>query len=484
MKLTSVADIKNLPTDIVIIGAGGAGLAAAVTTAEKGVKAIVLEKRSMPGGSTNFAEGPFAAESPTQKRLHIECTNDELFNIQMYYNHWTLNARQVRDVINKSGNTIRWLEQKGIEFYMPMMYPNQSPMEWHNPTKGCPEIIKTFMKDCEQSGVQVLFKTSAKKIVLDRAGRVSGVIVKAGNKEITIKTNCVIIATGGYGGNNRLIKKYNPKFNLNNIKFNMLKKMHDGDGLRMAFEIGADDDGLDKLILHGPVTEARGAFGLAIEANSVWVNKNGERFMQESASFSPFESCNGLLRQPDQVCFSIFDEAMLQHALKNGLERPFQSSLHSRGMMVQWDEELKKEATKGKVMISDSWDEIAKWIGTEPANLKATIDEYNTCCDKGHDDQFAKTPKNLKALRTPPYYVVKCVPGILSTFGGIKTNHRMEVMNKGGKPINGLYAAGNDAAGGFCGQTYNVRLAGAGCGFAFNSGRIAGENAANYVTRK
>ena len=173
MKPTGIADIKNLKSDIVVIGAGGAGLAAAVTAAEKGAKVIVLEKRTMPGGATNFAEGPFAAESPTQKRLHIECTNDELFNIQMYYNHWTLNARQVRDVINKSGDTIRWLEEKGIEFYMPLLYPNQSPLEWHNPTKGCPEIIKIFMNDREKSGVIILFKTSAKTIILDKSGKES-----------------------------------------------------------------------------------------------------------------------------------------------------------------------------------------------------------------------------------------------------------------------------------------------------------------------
>ena len=108
----------NFESDIVVIGAGGGGLAAAVTAAEKGAKVIVLEKGNMPGGSTLFAEGPFAAESPTQKRLNIQCTNDELYNKQMYYNHWTLNAKQVRKVIDKSGDTIRWLEEKGIEFYL------------------------------------------------------------------------------------------------------------------------------------------------------------------------------------------------------------------------------------------------------------------------------------------------------------------------------------------------------------------------------
>ena len=470
-----------LETDIVVIGAGGAGLAAAVSAAEKGAKVIVLEKRPVPGGSTLFAEGPFAAESPTQKRLNIQCTKDELFNIQMYYNQWTLNARQVREVINKSGDTIRWLEDKGIEFYMPLMYPNQSPLEWHNPQKGCPEIIKVLMEDCQHYGVEVLFKTRARKIITDRDRKVCGIMAVTGHKKITIKADSIIIASGGYGGNNKLIKKYSPIFNVNNVKNNILKEIHSGDGIRMAFDIGADSEGLDKLLLHGPVPEARTAFGMAIEANSVWVNKDGERFMQESASFSPFESVNGVLRQPGQVCFSIFDEALRQNAIKNGLERPFESSLHSRRISSQIAEGFKNEAELGHMLISNSWDEIATWIGAPLETLKATIAEYNACCDKGHDDQFAKTSRNLKPLKTPPFYVVKCAPGILSSLGGIKTNHKMEVIDKEGKPIQGLYSAGNDACGGFSGSTYNVRLAGTGCGFAFNSGRIAGENAAKYV---
>jgi fumarate reductase flavoprotein subunit len=126
--------LMNLESEVVVIGAGGAGLAATVSAAENGAKVIVLEKRGIPGGATVFAEGPFAAESPTQKRLNIHCTKDELFNIQMYFNHWTLNAKQVRQVIDKSGDTIRWLEEKGIEFYMPLMVPNQSPLEWRNPS--------------------------------------------------------------------------------------------------------------------------------------------------------------------------------------------------------------------------------------------------------------------------------------------------------------------------------------------------------------
>ena len=171
MNISKATETENSKYDLVVIGAGGAGLAAAVTAAENGAKVLVLEKRGRPGGATMFAEGPFAAESPTQKRLNIQCTKDELFNIQMYYNHWTLNAQQVRTVIDKSGDTIRWLEEKGIEFYMPLMYPNQSPLEWHNPKKGCPEIINALMKDCSELGIEVVFKTAARKIITDKSGK-------------------------------------------------------------------------------------------------------------------------------------------------------------------------------------------------------------------------------------------------------------------------------------------------------------------------
>jgi fumarate reductase flavoprotein subunit len=187
MNLSTTADKKNLQYDLVVIGAGGAGLAAAVSAAENQAKVLVLEKRDRAGGATMFAEGPFAAESPTQKRLNIQCTKDELFNIHMYYNHWTLNAQQVRTVIDKSGDTIRWLEGKGIEFYMPLMYPNQSPREWHNPKKGCPDIIHAFIKDCREMGADVIFKTGAKKILTDETGKVCGVIAASGRQEIKIE---------------------------------------------------------------------------------------------------------------------------------------------------------------------------------------------------------------------------------------------------------------------------------------------------------
>jgi fumarate reductase flavoprotein subunit len=151
--------------------------------------------------------------------------------------------------------------------------------------------------------------------------------------------------------------------------------------------------------------------------------------------------------------------------------------------MANLTKELEEQADKGNVKISDSWDEIANWIGALPEVLKATIEEYNSSCNHGYDELFTKDRRYLVPLRKPPFFAMRCRSGIIGTIGGIKVDHRMEVINHKDEPILGLYAVGTDA-GGWEADTYNVHLSGATFGFPLNSGRIAGENAALYVSEK
>jgi fumarate reductase flavoprotein subunit len=128
---------ESFETEIVIVGGGGTGLAAAVAAAESGAKVMVLEKRRAPGGNSVFPGGLFAAESPVQKRLMIDARKDDLFKIAMDYSHYKINPRIIRTFINKSGDTIRWLEEKGVKFdSVPHLYPNQVPRTWHCPKGG------------------------------------------------------------------------------------------------------------------------------------------------------------------------------------------------------------------------------------------------------------------------------------------------------------------------------------------------------------
>jgi fumarate reductase flavoprotein subunit len=140
------------------------------------------------------------------------------------------------------------------------------------------------------------------------------------------------------------------------------------------------------------------------------------------------------------------------------------------------------QADKGDLKISKSWNEIAGWMGADPAVLKATIGEYNADCDDKHDGLFAKDRRYLRPLRTPPYYAVKAHIGLCDTYGGIKINENMEALDSSDNPIPGLYAAGT-TAGCWESESYCYRLTGHLVGFALNSGRIAGENAVRYLSK-
>jgi fumarate reductase flavoprotein subunit len=277
-----------------------------------------------------------------------------------------------------------------------------------------------------------------------------------------------------------MMAKYCPYYS-NPFPATGIEAAHTGDGIQMAFEAGADSEGLGNLLLCGPCfVGGFGAFHLAIEPTTVWVNKDGRRFIEEGLGCSPFEAPNAMLRQPDQVCFSLFDESVKQQVLQQGYIRPDAATVSS---VDKIEGALEANYKKGTLLISSSWEEIAHWVGAEPETLKSTIDRYNQFCDTRHDEEFAKKAEYLRALRTPPYYAAKCYPWHLGSIGGIKINERMEVLTKNNQSIHGLYACGSDT-GGWSSSTYNRYLAGAGASFAINSGLIAGENAVKYVFEK
>jgi len=469
-----------MESQVAIIGGGGAGLSAAVAAAEKGRAVVVLEKRHALGGNSALAEGLLAAESPAQKRMNIKTPRDELFRIAMDYAHWKLNGRIVRAFIDKSGDTIQWLENKGLFFdWIPRYPPEQKFLTWHCLRNRGKELIDVLVKDCVRLGVKLLPNTAAKKLLTDQKGNITGVEATTKEKELKIKAGGVIIATGGYGGNKELLKKYNPYYNENIV----LKGIpHMGDGLLMATEVGSATEGLGLIHFsgHTPHAASDDLMVASDEPNTIWINKRGERFTDEATGFNRFVSVNAVLRQPDSLSYTLFDGRVARNIVEKGVLKGVGYIVPPGTKLVNLEQSLSSGVKKGNVKISDSWDDIAAWIGVLPEILSATIDEYNAFCDQGHDAVFTKDPKYLEALRTPPYYALKCYPRFLGTIGGIKINHHMEVLDKEDNPISGLYAAGVDT-GGWEGDNYNAILSGTTFGFAINSGRIAGENAADHV---
>jgi len=473
---------QELKADIVVIGGGGSGLSAAVAAAELGASVVVLEKRSHLGGNANFAEGFFAAESPAQLRNHIYASRDECFRIAMNYSHWKIDARILRAFIDKSGDTVRWLESKGVDCnWIAPLYPNQVPLVWHCFKERGVAVMKVLRKCCEDLGVKILLETPAKKILIGTEGQVIGVLALSSGKELQIETGNVIIATGGYAGNKELLRKYAPLWN-ENMGCGGLP--NEGDGLLMAIEAGAEMEGMGIIQLVGPGYPGPDRLNaVSTEPYTVWVNKEGRRFTDESTAYNIFESVNPVLLQPGRVCYSLMDDAMKQNIIKNGICKGAGIVIVPPGSPYpELETDLQLHSEKGGIKIAATWEEIAEWIMCDSSTLKQEIDMYNSFCDCGHDKIFTKDRRFLVPLRTPPFYAFKCSLGFLGTIGGIKINERMEVINREGEPIPGLYAAGVDT-GGWESDTYCAILSGTTFGFALNSGRIAAENIVKSLKR-
>ncbi|MBN1570556.1 MAG: FAD-dependent oxidoreductase [Acidobacteria bacterium] len=499
---------KNLEADLVVIGGGGAGLAAASAAAENGCKSvIVLEKAGSATGSTGMAHDVFGAESPVQKRLGIDASKDELFKAAMEWAHWTkINPRIVRAFIDKSGETIGWLENMGLSFEMIQYYPNQVPLVRHSVKGHGHALMKALRENCLKRGVQILTRTPGKKLLRDKDGKISGVIAESGEGEIAIAAKSVIITTGGYGNNKEMLKKYCSNYH-DTMTYDG-PPSNTGDGIIMATEIGAATAGMGACNIHGPFLKPRsdshtmkmdapGPDGspiritlwfLAWEPETLWVNKRGERFIDEGYNLAFFAFGNAVALQPDGITYTLFDTGILRTIEKQGLIRPGAASranwlpVSAATPLPGLEREMKKQADKGDLIIADSWDGIAAWMGADAAVLKATIDEYNASCDDRHDSLFAKDRRYLLPMRTPPFYAVKAHLGLCDAYGGIKINEHMEALDANDNPIPGLYAAGSTAG---CWETesYCYRLTGHLVGFALNSGRIAGEKAVRYLAK-
>ncbi|HUW64073.1 MAG TPA: FAD-dependent oxidoreductase [Spirochaetia bacterium] len=488
MAENGTAESKEIKADVVVVGGGGAGLAAAVTAAEKGARVVVLEKRGGPGGNSAFAWGICAAESNVQKRAMIDCSRDYFFKTAMDFAHWRINSRIVRALVDKSAETIDWLETKGLEFSCFPLYPNQVPT-WHIPKGRGAALVKNLVENGKNLGVQLLTGTPAKSILTSPEGGVTGVLAANRDGELPISCQAVILATGGYAGNKELLKKYSPYYRDN---MGLVGLPHTGDGLIMAMETGAATEGLGILHTGGPATPDNISLkvgtppdtfrirlmGIALEPYTVWVNNKGERFIDEAVGRHHYMSSNAVLRQPGSVSYTLFDGAIMETMIDQGLILGMGLPEGAQGNKLPGlARELGTVADKGLIKMSNSWEEIGDWIGTDGQILKNTVDEYNAACDRGYDQLFTKDRRYLVPLRTPPYYAISCHVSLMGTIGGIKINEKMEVLDKQDKCIRGLYAAGADT-GGWESDTYCDVLSGHAFGFAVNSGRIAGENAA------
>jgi fumarate reductase flavoprotein subunit len=473
---------KMIEADVVVCGCGTSGLAAALTAQKAGARVVVFEKGRMAGGTGFFTEGLFAAETALQVAKKIKVTRDQAFDTHMEYSHWRANGRLVRTMIDRSANTIEWLQEKGLVFDGPVaIYPGARKV-WHMTRGGGAELIKRLSTRLEESKVPLYLESMVKELRLGKGNRVTGIIVRAKNGSSTeVKAGAVVIATGDFGNNKEMVAKH-VRLGHKDVLFANENRM--GEGIQMAWAIGAAPEGEDVTLAAPmvPKTAPTSQLNPAGCQPHLWVNQHGERFCNEAIMFRWPLAANAIGKQRNATAYAIFDEEQKRSLMEKGISCGLGEMVPPGTKLTGLDSDFDRGVKEGVAFKADSLDELARKMGLSGGRVKAAVEEYNRCCEQKHDFVFGKGPEYLHAVSRPPLYGVTCSTLIIATLGGIKINEKTEVLDKNEEVIAGLYATGN-CAGGLYGDSYDVDTTGGALAFAITSGRIAGESAVSYVKK-
>ena len=483
--------MQRITTDIAVIAAGPAGLAAAITAAENDLEVAVFEKMAVPGGTANMGMSPFGVESRQQKKMMVDLTKEKAFEIMMDYTHWNVDARLVHDYFWKSGETIDWLEDMGVQFHHvgPYYAGGYATAHYIQPEGGgepgpraASAMIKVMHKHAIELGVKFYMETPVKSIRKEGDTVVGLIAAGKDGEEYEVTAKAVIICTGGFGANNEMIKQY-CGYDWGKDLFSFQIPGVTGDGIRMAWEAGAGKGRMSmERRTETPISESNKYFSyMAFEQpRALTVNQLGERIFNEFEERNSAVFSNVIDQQPGRYVYNIMTDKTFKYFRKNGLDLPF--SVLPFPFWEMFEEELPGmlEDYPNDIFAADSIEELAEKLGIDPDKLAETVDEYNDACEEGYDDLFLKDRKYLQAIEGKKFYAVRFFCGAYGSLGGIKVNYKLEVLTDDWKKIPGLYGAGTDVNDIYA-DTYLYLLAGNTMGFALNSGRLAAEHAAEYI---
>jgi len=435
-------DIKTeREAEIVIIGAGGTGLAAAVTAGQEGASVIVLETNGFAGGNLLVSGGVYNSPEPEmQAKQGIE-DSPELFVQQTLAGGDNIaNPELVRILAYNALDGLNWLKELGNEFEDQVIQaPGALHPRSHNTTAPLGSgIIKTYLEHIDKmDNVEILYETKGESLIQED-GQVVGVIAKnPDGSKLTVKANKgVIIATGGFSKNAQLVMEYRnaekwPLLDENSVSTNMDSIR--GEGIIMAREIGADVVDMDQmqfLYLGQPKTGLlSGVFNVSAEV-TVFVNKEGKRFVAEDARRDVISSA--VFAQEDGMMYMLHSAESLSDPA---------NQLNIDGIPMK---ELLDIGAYGWKQ-GDTLEELAKEIGVPAENLVQTIAEYNEAVDT-KNDPFGRTLLNVKMAKGP-FYAIPRVPALHHTMGGLRIDTLARVLDTKGEPIPGLYAGGEVTGG-------------------------------------
>jgi fumarate reductase flavoprotein subunit len=457
---------KNINAEVVVVGAGIAGLSAAISAAEAGAKTILLEKTAavQARGHDNAFIG-----SRLQESLGIKIATEEIILNLMKYGANKPDQRLIRMWAEGSGKTADWLmdmtDAAGLEVIINHYPP---PPAFNNAKEYYPQysvthhyhnerpVAKCLLNNALKKGVVVFFKTRAKQLLRKKNDRVTGVIAQNADGEYLQfnAAKAVILCTGDYSNNAAMMAQYCPQSSY----LGAMIPTSTGDGHMMAMWIGAMmEPGPHMPMIHGPA-------GPLLSSAFLQVNLIGERFQNEDV---PIQSnVNAVERQPGKVAWQVFDSKYPEELPYHGI---------GLGKIIVATDTIRQKVAEAAIMAS-SIEELAVKMKMPVEAFKATVKRYNKLARTGRDLDFGKRPDRLFPIDRPPYYAGKSGYSLLAVLGGLNVNRNLQPLDKDWNIIPGIYLAGNTMGNRFA-VDYPTMCPGLSHGMAIHFGRIAGLNA-------
>ncbi len=415
---------EDLTTDIVIIGAGGAGMTAAINATQAGKDVILLEMMPYAGGNTTKATGGMnAAETHYQKEQGIEDSVEQFVEDTMKGGHDINDRELVTIMAENSAAGIDWLDSIGAPLPKISFSGGATNQRIHAPEDGSgvgAYLVTALLKKMDELGIKVMYNTKATDL-LSLEGTVNGVMAESDDTYYTIHSKAVILATGGFGNNQEMIVRYREDLE-GTVTTSAPGIM--GDGIVMAQAVGADLVDIDQIQLH-PTVEQKTSMLITESVRgdgAILVNQEGKRFTDELLTRDKVSAAE--LAQPGSYAYIIFDQK-----LREGLKA------------------TEKYISTGITVQGDTIEDLAAKIEVDPATLAATLESWNKCVADKNDAEFGRTTGMDNDLSTPPYYAIKIAPGIHHTMGGVHIDTGAHVIDQNGNVIPGLFAAGEVVGG-------------------------------------
>lgn len=451
----------EMTADVVVLGAGGSGVSAAVEAYDAGAKVVLLEKLAAIGGTTATSQGMVGAnESKYTKEKDVHYTFEEMYANLMSNASYRLDPTLTSITLQKSGETVDWMNERlGMVFYDVIV--GYGPLQMMHLIEGAGPAMKTAMEETlSGTEIELMLETKATEILMNEDGSVKGVKASRGADTVIVYADSVVVTTGGYAYNPELTERLDPeKAGTWGIGFSGST----GDGIIMASNVGAalthTGDMMCVLKDYEIMSEHNGNSSTANVSsfisrdNTVLLGQDGTRFVNEKDIGYMTQKLNS----------PVFDQ---MH--KDGVGYVWaisdQASLEAKGVKRGLDMEF---------ITADTFEELAEKMELPVETVVETLTNYNSYVDAGHDPEFGRL---LLAKLEAPYCAVKVVPCEIITYGGIARNENAEVIRADGTAIPGLYTAGEASA--------NSAYMGFTITNAFAWGRIAGNNAAAYALAK